>query len=906
MRKIRLFSIIALIFLFSIFVVSCSGKKKSDNSNTVQTEQNNITYDVEFKNYNGDLLYEASVKEGEKASYSGDTPIRPDEADCYYTFEGWTPSIDEAVYKKTTYVAKFVRHDCTNYVITFKDDSGNTLYEGYVRENTMPSYPKGTPTKANDDNYSYTFKEWNPKLEKATENKIYEAEFDRHDLPYRVNIDLDGGSSVTLNKTEFKTDKLTSDMLPFDVNKSGFAFRGYELNGTKIFDEFGQEVSNISLSSDGTNTIKAIYDDQVKLTIKYTLYNPITNKLVEESISKPYYAEDVSETGYHVCNTEVDLYAEAADDYSFMGWYCNDIVLSNYTEYNYMMWEKDLTLEARFMINPYRLTVQTNKDALGNVKILKDDTTNYQSVDYNMYLAGESTTVVAYTKGETRFLGWYELIDDEEIFVSPNAIYSFVMPKKDYTLEARWELTTLTTKSNNTTYGTLSSGSVYDKKELEDGAKISLSCTAKTGYIFEGWYEGKTLVSENASFTYTMPKRAVTLIAVFKGVAITLDNQANVTTDFVSGIEYQTNKTVTINATNNTGKKLIWSINEIAQNYGDSFTFTTGEKDIVLKVQASDTYESIVYKRDGSYITFGRYPQTKLDDTDKISELNNNYATDLPTVNQTTKDGWKNYDYYAAGSKTSFMWYKDIDIDKDGTYDYRGVYFVYHRPANYSNYANATYSFMDDNGYNLKTVYWFSYEPILWAIKDSNAGKKMLLACLALDSQDFYPSNKTYTFSHNGASGYANNYALSNIRIWLNDTFYNTAFVGLEKQIIQTTTVDNSVSSTTNNSTNNYACSNTEDKIYLLSYREAFNGSLNGGVLGSADVYRQVGATDYAKCHGVSMSGSYCGWMLRSPGIDDYNGYVIRTVKFDGSSTYNTGYCYESCYGIRPVCWIES
>ena len=30
----------------------------------------------------------------------------------------------------------------------------------------------------------------------------------------------------------------------------------------------------------------------------------------------------------------------------------NGIVLSNYTEYNYMMWEKDLTLEARFAINP--------------------------------------------------------------------------------------------------------------------------------------------------------------------------------------------------------------------------------------------------------------------------------------------------------------------------------------------------------------------------------------------------------------------------------------------------------------------------------------------------------------------------------------------------------------------------
>ncbi len=888
MRKIRLFSIVTLIFLFSIFIVSCSGKKKSkdDSSNTVQTQQNYSYYDVEFKNYNGDLLYETSVKEGEKAEYIGDTPIRPDEADCYYTFDGWSPSADEAVFKKTIYVAKFVRHDCVNYTIKFKDDNGNILHEGYVRENTMPTYPKGTPTKPNDDNYSYTFKEWNPKLVVATSAAEYSAVYESHELPYKINVDLDGGSSVTLNKTTFKTDKLTSDMLVFDVNKSGFAFRGYELNGTKIFDEYGQEVSNIALSKNEDNVIKAIYDDQVKLTIKYTLYNPLTNKLIEESISKPYYAEDVSETGNHICNTTVDLYAEAADDYSFAGWYYNGKALSNYKEYNYMMWEKDLTIEARFIVNPYKLSIQSNKFDLGGVEILDSEESSSQAFDGSMYMAGDTTTVFAYTKGETRFLGWYELIDDEEIFVSPNAVYSFVMPKKDYTLEARWELTTLTTKSNNT-YGTLSSNSVYDKKELEEGTKVSLSCSVKSGYIFDGWYDGKTLVSSSTSFTYTMPKRAVTLVATFRGITVTLVNDANVQTSFVSGIVYKTGESITINATNNTGKKLIWYNNNIASNYGNSYTFKTSTSDITIKVIASDSFESIAYTKENNKIYFGSYPQTKVEAT------NDNGLSSI-----TYDSTWTSYGYYISSSNTAdCMYYKDVDTDNDGIYDYRGVYISNFRPYIYS---GTTYTYQDDNGFKTSKIYWFSYDPVEWIILEQKNGKAFLVANLVLDSQDYYTNlsgQATSTFSHNGGTGYANNYELSYIRKWLNENFYNVAFNGLQQALIDKTIVSNAAS-TTSNSTNPYACNNTEDKMFLLSYGEAWNYF-------NSNAARQAKATDYAKCQGVSVSttSGYLGnsfWMLRSPfSSSAIQSSVVTTYGYE--TNVNVSY---NCYGVRPACWI--
>ena len=896
MKKSKYLFLFIFLFMFSILIVSCSGKKKSNedlsNNNNNSSEANQIIedkyYNVDFKNYDGDILLSTKIKEGATPKYVGDEPTKPDTETSYYTFKGWNPE-PSAISKDTTYIAQFERHDCVNYTITFKNYDDSILQSGFVREGSRPSY-NGTPSKPNDENYYYTFSGWNTEIVPASQNATYWAEFEAHELPYTIKVDLDGGSSVTLNKQTFKTDKLTSDMLVFDVNKSGFAFRGYTLNDVLIFDEYGNlEVSNIQLNENEVNVLKAKYDTNVKLTIKYTLYNPLTNELVEESISKPYYADYVSATATYECNTAVDLYAEAAEDFMFVGWYSNGVVLSNYTEYKYMMWEKDLTLEARFAINPYRLTIQTNKETLGTVDIITTGEISYQAVDYQLYMAGESITISAYTKGGTRFLGWYEIIDDEELFVSPNAIYSFVMPKKDYTLEARWEVASLTTKSNNETWGTLGSNSVYDKEEIEAGTKISLSCTAKTGYMFDGWYENGRFISGNESFTYTMPNKPVTLVATFKGVSIELVNSANVTTDFVSGIQYKTNESITINATNDTGKKLVWYYNNKASHYGNSYTFKTGTTDLTIKVIASDSFESIAYTKENNKIYFGSYPQTEVDASTIVglSSITFNLSS------------WTSYGYYNSGVQEDYMYYKDVDLNGDGIYDYRGVYFTKYRPYNCQNTASIDNSYQFDcNGYITKKLYWFSYDPIEWIILEEKDGKAKVMANLLLDSQEYNPSNITSKYTHNGGTGYSNNYGLSSIRKWLNETFYNTAFNSFQQELIDTTLLNNSAS-TTSSSTNIYECGSTSDKIFLYTYSAAINDPF------SNDALRQATGTDYAKCQGLYVynAGAYDGnsyWLLRSP--DATNAYYCSHVHYDG--TIKGGTVYYCAYGIRPVCYF--
>jgi len=296
----------------------------------------------------------------------------------------------------------------------------------------------------------------------------------------------------------------------------------------------------------------------------------------------------------------------------------------------------------------------------------------------------------------------------------------------------------------------------------------------------------------------------------------------------------------------------------------------------INSVMGNATYVAIFSENINENPIFGSYPQTKVSNSALVDQLNAAAGT-LPTSanNQT----WTSYQYYISGSNTTnFMWYKDITSGPD---KYRGVYFTSYRPYSTSNSSSTINSFQDDNGYLISTRYWFKYEPIAWDVLSvDETGGPLVMADKILDSRDYYNSAASRTIG--GTTVYANNYKESNIRTWLNDSFYNQAFSVTEQSFINTTTVDNSVTST-GYTTNTYACENTNDKIFLPSYVEATNAAY--GLSTTASRIRQ--ATDYAKALGVnvytSKGSSY--WWLRSP--NDYSGNGARYVSTDGSIDYS-------------------
>ena len=314
------------------------------------------------------------------------------------------------------------------------------------------------------------------------------------------------------------------------------------------------------------------------------------------------------------------------------------------------------------------------------------------------------------------------------------------------------------------------------------------------------------------------------------------------------------------------------------------------KEDSEKKLDEDEKEEYPLYTIYGTTLYFGSYPQSEVTDSSLKSALSSKYGT-LPT--SSNFNGWTDYEYYADGSKQSYMWYKDISYGDD---KYRAVYFTSYRPY-YGGYSSsAGNSYQDDNGYSLSTVYYFKYEPIEWTILSNDGKEVFVVANIALDSQ---------SYDYDGS--YNNNYANSTISAWLNDIFYNTAFSDDEQRLIKTTTVDNGVAST-GYSTNQYACENTNDKIFLLSYKEVTNSSYGfSSAYNNYDTARQKKSTDYAKVQGCwkSTSSSYlgnCYWWLRSPFFS--NDSNARYVDDDGYVGYDdyVDYCYG---GVVPAFHIN-
>ena len=297
------------------------------------------------------------------------------------------------------------------------------------------------------------------------------------------------------------------------------------------------------------------------------------------------------------------------------------------------------------------------------------------------------------------------------------------------------------------------------------------------------------------------------------------------------------------------------------------------------------------FERVENKVYFGTYPQTKVEATAE------NGLSSISFDNT-----WTSYRYYLYGEVADYMYYKDIDIDDNGTYDYRGVRFSDFRANNCLAASYDIVTRQDKYGYTTYVTYWFKYEPIEWNILSEENGKALIVANPILDAQEFNPSDEGTPFTHNGKTGFDNNYELSSIRLWLNNNFYNTAFNTTQKTKIEETEVKNDAYST-GYTTNSYACDDTNDNIFLLSVQEL--------AVYSSEISPIIKATgtDYALCQNLfvntnSGSSKTSAWLLRSPGsFSKTTPKNVVFVKEDGTSDVTvTKWTYN---GVRPACWIE-
>jgi len=274
-------------------------------------------------------------------------------------------------------------------------------------------------------------------------------------------------------------------------------------------------------------------------------------------------------------------------------------------------------------------------------------------------------------------------------------------------------------------------------------------------------------------------------------------------------------------------------------------------------------------------IEFGTYPQSKVTDgtiTAALTEL----AGDTSS--------WTSYQYYSSSTQSDFMKYTDVEHNGE---KYRGVYFTSYRPNAISAASSAGNSYQDNNGYYTGNIYWFKFEPVKWTVLNADTG--LVVSNLALDVQEYKANTATVTIGNQDIR--SNNWGYSNLRSWLNASFYNTAFTSAEQEEIKTTTLDNRATNAT------YNASSTDDNVFILSYSDA-------NAYWSSDAKRRVAPTDYTRCQGVIINSSYgtCQVWLRTASWQyNYVWAVYASGSFNNHCTVDSvesGVCPAMCLNL--------
>lgn len=328
-----------------------------------------------------------------------------------------------------------------------------------------------------------------------------------------------------------------------------------------------------------------------------------------------------------------------------------------------------------------------------------------------------------------------------------------------------------------------------------------------------------------------------------------------------------------------------WEISEVAlseqlqgQNVSVSYSGVIGVND--LTDTDSDDYKNFdpaTTDIDGTFVIIITAPNSSNIDLSGITITIDEYVQVYERVDEEGNPD-PNGDYLYFG------WYpqtvKTADVTVGSTPESNGYYLgsdgAYYMRATATvtsdseNYAD----FKDGTSITEGTEYYFKMEKLKWRILTENyeGSGNALIVCDTIVDIVNYQSNyvsRSYYYA-TGEDGtilvdnsatpgkgvdsnhqvYANNYEHSEIREYLNGTFYDTAFNDEEKSYIVTTTVDNSFESIFGSytadsgyteDTFNYECRDTQDKVFLLSLSD-----VNNTEYGFKDSYETIIGNDWS------------------------------------------------------------
>lgn len=404
-----------------------------------------VLYTVQFLDEKGKLLDKTTVHSGETPTYSGDEPVKQENAAYTYSFAKWTPELS-AVTWHTDFVATF---DSTlkKYKVTYNDFDGTELYSSDFDYGTKPSYST-IPTRATTDQYIYTFSGWTPEVELVSQAATYKAQYDSTLREYEITF-KNGDKTLSASDFAYGVKPSYSGDTPTKAatKQYSYTFKGWNpeiaaVSKATTYEAVFDSVLNkytiaftdgikILQSSDGDygsmpdyTKSEPIKESSSKYDYKFKAWTPALAKITDDATYTAVFDSTIRKFEVSFVNGKTTLQSGKAE-YGSMPSYSGDGPTKKASEgytYSFAGWEPTITSVNKDVI--YKAVFDSTAKKFKVVFMNGKDTLQSSSVEYNVLpkYNGKEPKKDKTKKYTYTFAGWDKTI----VAVTENAVYKAV------------------------------------------------------------------------------------------------------------------------------------------------------------------------------------------------------------------------------------------------------------------------------------------------------------------------------------------------------------------------------------------------------------------------------------------------------------------------------------------------
>lgn len=285
--------------------------------------------------------------------------------------------------------------------------------------------------------------------------------------------------------------------------------------------------------------------------------------LTVNTLANPSSGGTATGSGTYSAGTIVTVRATEATGYNFVNWSEGGSTVSSSESYTFTL-NTNRTLVANFSPISYTVATSSSPSAGGTTS------------GGGAFIYGDAVTVTAVPASGYQFVNWTQ----GGTAVSTNSSYSFTLTgNRTLTANFSQNAYTISTSSSPANGGTTSGGGSFSH-----GDNATVSAVPSTGYTFVNWTQGGTVVSTNASYSFTVTS-GLTLVANFSQITYTVAlSSAPAAGGTTSGAgTYGSGTTATVTATPATGYRFVnWTRGGTVVSNSDNYSFQVTENTIIV------------------------------------------------------------------------------------------------------------------------------------------------------------------------------------------------------------------------------------------------------------------------------------------------------------------------------------